>query len=466
MPGINQSINEPLSASQRLIIGLGATGLSCARYFSRKNLAFSVVDNRHTPPQLAIFKKEFPHTPLYLAKAHISPLFAQAKEVIVSPGVDLNEVRLASAISEHNLTAIGDIELFAREATAPIVAITGTNAKGTVTTLVAEMLRAANKKIALGGNIGYPALDLLQNGTPDYYVLELSSFQLQTTYSLKAHVATILNLSPDHLDRHKTLENYIQAKQRIYQHCLIAVWNQTEENTYPRYPTKQLLSFGPDKTQVATPVFTLQQHQQQIYLAQNEQPLLPVAELRIQGQHNWINALAALTIAHALQVPTTAMLQALREFQGLPHRCQWVKESEGVTWYNDSKATNIGACLAALDGIGPAITGKIVLIAGGLAKGADFTLLRKSIKRYVKLAILFGQDAPILKKAIENDTPIHMAQHLAHAVSLAQTAAVAGDVVLLSPACASMDMFKNYVERGLKFVELVTGKKNDGQTSH
>lgn len=450
------------ASHRRLIIGLGETGLSCARYFSRHRLwrkRFAVLDSRLDPPLLATFKKEFPHVPLYLGSFD-PQLLEQAKELIVSPGIDLNEPVIANTIAKTGIRPIGDIELFAQKARAPIIAITGTNAKGTVTTLVGDMIHASQRTAKVGGNIGKPALDLLKGAKPDFYVLEISSFQLQTTYSLKAKIATILNISPDHLDRHKTLENYTQTKQRIYQNCKIAVWNQDDPNTHPHnhFKPKQILSFGLKMVKPNSEKFGLQLSNKKIYLAKGSKRLIPVDKLFIKGKHNWANALAALTIGEAIQLPLDSMLEALCQFKGLTHRCQWIKEEQGVTWYNDSKATNVGATMAALQGLGPATRGKIVLIAGGLGKGADFNLLKPSVKTHVKTAILMGQDAPLLKTALQNDTLTQDAHDLAHAVSLAQQAASPGDAVLLSPACASMDMFKNYEERGNVFTQLVRGE--------
>lgn len=452
----------PNASHQRLIIGLGETGLSCARYFSSNPLMqkpFALLDSRLKPPYLSTFKKEFPDVPLYLGPFD-PQLLEQAEELIVSPSIDLNEPVIANAIIKTGVRPIGDIELFVRKAQAPIIAITGTNAKGTVTTLVGDMIQASQQTVQVGGNIGRAALDLFKEATPNFYVLEISSFQLETIFSLKAKIATILNISPDHLDRHKTLENYTQTKQRIYHHCETAVWNQDDPNTYPHgnLQPKQILSYSLKMLKPKPDKFSLQLINQKIHLAKGNKPLLPVDKLLIKGKHNWGNALAALTIGEAIQLPINAMLKALCQFKGLTHRCQWIKEEKGVTWYNDSKATNVGATMAALEGLGPATQGKIILIAGGLGKKANFNLLKHNIRTYVKTVILIGQDAPLLKKAFENDTLTKSACDLAHAVSLAQQAATPGDAVLLSPACASMDMFKNYAERGDIFVQLVRGK--------
>ena len=444
------------SSNQRLILGLGETGLSCARYFKRRHLPFTILDSRFNPPKLSEFQKEFPGV-----DCHFGPFkpihFQHCKELIVSPGIDLSETTLRTIINARKLKPLGDIELFAQQARAPIIAITGSNAKGTVTSLVGRMIQQANLKAVVGGNIGNPALDLLNESTPDFYVLEISSFQLETTYTLRPKLASILNISPDHLDRHKTLTAYIQAKQRIYHKSEIALWNRDDLNTFPNVKIKKMISFGLDSTTTHAEEFCLQCVNQKYFLAKGKHNLLPVEELFIQGRHNWANAIAALTLGHTIGLPTTAMLTALRQFKGLPHRCQWIKESKGVTWYNDSKATNVGATLAALNGLGPAIPGKIVLIAGGLAKNADFSLLKNSVKHYVKKIILIGRDAALLKNTLEKNTAIHIAHDLAQAVNLAHQTAARGDIILLSPACASMDMFKNYEERGTIFTDLARG---------
>lgn len=443
-------------SKQRIIIGLGETGLSCARYFRRLKLPFTILDSRLNPPQLATFRKEFPNAPFHLGP--FDPALLQgASELIVSPGIDLNDPKLSLAIAKNKLKPISDIELFAQNARAPIIAITGSNAKGTVTSLVGAMIAQAKQRVEVGGNIGIPALDLLNAPSPHFYVLEISSFQLESTYTLRPKVATLLNISPDHLDRHKTLDAYIQAKQRIYHDCEIALWNRQDPNTYPNTKTKKIISFGLETLKPDSKEFGLQRRNNQTYLAQGGKTLLAVDKLAIKGQHNWANALAALAIGHAIQLPLPSMLTALCQFKGLAHRCQWITEQSGITWYNDSKATNVGATLAALNGLGPAISGKIILIAGGLAKGADFSLLRDAVARYVKTLILIGRDASLLKNALEKSTVVQMASDLAQAVALAQQTANTGDVVLLSPACASMDMFKNYEERGDTFIDLVQG---------
>lgn len=435
-----------------IIVGLGKTGISCVQYFIRKKKNIIVLDTRANPPGLAEFKREFPQIPVYLEK--LDPkLLDQADEVIVSPGVSLEEPFLQQAI-QKKIPVIGDIELFVRAAKAPIVAITGTNAKGTVTTLIGDMIKNAGYKVIVGGNIGTPALDLLVEAKPDFYVLELSSFQLESTFSLQAEAATILNISEDHLDRHKTMEAYIAAKQRIYLNCKNAIWNREDKWTYPAYRSQEkemakYLSFGLSEPGVGE--FGL--HQQN--LAFGEQVLLPVNQLLIKGKHNWANALAALALGYAIGLPFEPMLTALTRFKGLHHRCEWLAEADGISWYNDSKGTNIGATIAAIEGLGGSISGKLVLIAGGIGKGADFSVLKDPVAKYVKNVILIGKDAPIIEQALNDVVPIHHADSLKSAVLLAKELAKKKDVVLLSPACASFDMFQNYEHRGEVFKEVV-----------
>lgn len=434
-----------------LIIGLGKTGLSCARYLQRKNIPFIVMDTRENPPLVAEFKNQFPDIPVFLGALDSQKLWT-TKEIIVSPGLDLEKNFFIEA-QKRAIPIIGDIELFAREANAKIVGITGTNAKGTVTTLVGNMLKAEGKNVRVGGNIGTPALNLLNNTEPDFYVLEISSFQLETTYSLHTAAATILNFSIDHLDRHHTMTAYIAAKQRIYQHCVSAIWNREDNRTQPITDTPSEVTFG--LTEPRQSEFGLREKDKQFWLAFGDECWLSTQELYIKGRHNWANALAALAIGHALHLSKDVMLQTLREFKGLTHRCEWVTEKNGVIWYNDSKGTNVGATIAAIEGLGPAISGKIILIAGGLGKGADFSILQNCVSQYVRTLILIGKDAPLMAEALDGCAEIRHARNMEEAVNIAAKAAQKNDIVLLSPACASWDMFRDFEHRGEVFKTLV-----------
>lgn len=436
-----------------IVIGLGKTGLSCIQYLLKRDVFVIGMDTRLEPPCLAEIQNNYPAVKLCLGKIDFDQI-KTAQALVLSPGVSLDELGITHEIL-GDIPVFGDIEIFAQAAKAPIIGVTGTNAKGTVTTLVGEMIAAAGYKVLVGGNIGIPALDLLAEPTPEYYVMELSSFQLETTYSLKALAVTMLNISDDHLDRHGTLENYIAAKQRIYNGCQTAVYNADDKNTYPQPVCKKQISFT--LSIPAVDQFGIVKINNKNYLALGSEPLLAVEELKIKGQHNWANALAALALGSSVDLPIAPMLDVLKQFTGLHHRCEWVRELDNVIWFDDSKGTNVGATLAALQGLGEDTAGKIVLIAGGLGKDADFTPLRPAVNQYVKTAILIGKDAPILEKTFADVTEVIHAKSLAEAVSAARIAAQPHDIVLLSPACASMDMFRDYVDRGEQFKSLVRG---------
>ncbi len=431
-----------------IVIGLGKSGLSAIRYLQGQGKPIVACDTREAPPDLLHFQREFPQIPIHLGTLD-EKLLGLASEIILSPGI-APQLPVLETAKNNGIPIIGDIELFAQAAKAPIVGITGTNAKGTVTTLVGEMIKNAGHAVLVGGNIGTPALDLLIEKVPDFYVLELSSFQLETTYSLKTLAATILNFSEDHLDRHGTMEAYIAAKRRIYQNCKVAVWNREDKHT--EFSGKSY-SFG--LTVPQQDEFGIREYQDQHWLAWGTELLLPVQKLLIKGRHNWANALAALALGKAIGLPITAMLPALTAFRGLPHRCEWVAEKNQVVWYNDSKGTNVGATLAALYGLGQAISGKLILIAGGLGKGADFSPLQKPVSQFVRSVILFGQDAPLIAEALGATSKIQYAKDLGEAIAFAEKEALANDAVLLSPACASFDMFRDFEDRGEVFKRLV-----------
>ncbi|MCB1660047.1 MAG: UDP-N-acetylmuramoyl-L-alanine--D-glutamate ligase, partial [Pseudomonadales bacterium] len=368
-------------------------------------------------------------------------------------GISINEPELLSARLNAGIKIIGDIELFCRAVDKPIVAITGSNAKSTVTTLVGLMAQNAGINVAVGGNLGTPVLELLQQSA-DLYVLELSSFQLETTHSLRAAAAVVLNISEDHMDRYANMQAYHQAKHRIYRHCYFYVTNRQDLLTVPLLPEAiPHTSFGLDKPDLNT--YGVIREQGISYLAKGQTKLLASHEMGIFGEHNIANALAALALGEAVNIPMAAMLQTLKEFTGLKHRCQLVTKHQGVAWYNDSKGTNVGATLAAINGLGAAISGKILLIAGGVGKGQDFSSLSPALAQYGKAVILLGEDASKIDEAVTAPISKIYVQSLAVAVEQAAQLAKEGDAVLLSPACASFDMFKHYEDRGEQFVALV-----------
>jgi UDP-N-acetylmuramoylalanine--D-glutamate ligase len=440
-------MNKPSNSNIQVVVGLGKTGLSCVRYLTAQHAHVAVTDSRENPPGLAEMRAHFPHVPLSLGKLD-ADLCNQAERLIVSPGLSLEEPAIAGAIAK-GIPAIGDIELFALQSKAPVVAITGSNGKSTVTTLVGKMALQAGLDAPVGGNLGTPALDLLSVQAPDVYVLELSSFQLETTYSLTPKAAVILNLCEDHMDRYHNFADYLAAKQRVYRGCSVAVVNRDEPSEMGIDNKTHTISFGLDAPKGENFGLSLG------YLAKGDTLLIKTDFLKIKGRHQLANALAALALGEAIGLPMDAMLVALRDFKGLAHRCQWVASGEGVDWYNDSKATNVGAAQAALAGLGPEMKGKLVVIAGGQGKNADFTPLRQTLKNYARCLILIGQDAPLIETALTDTVPIEHANTLEQAVSIAQQQAQRGDAVILAPACASLDMFNNFEHRGEVFMNAV-----------
>ena len=440
----------------RIVVGLGKSGMSLVRFLARQGLPFAVVDTRDNPPELASLREDFPQVEVRCGALDVDFL-CRASELYVSPGLALATPALQAAAA-RGVKLSGDIDLFARHAKAPIVAITGSNAKSTVTTLVGAMAAAAGRKVAVGGNLGTPALDLLRDDV-ELYVLELSSFQLETTERLNAEVATCLNVSEDHMDRYSGLPAYHLAKHRIFRGARQVVVNRQDPLSRPLIADQvPCWSFGLDKPDFRS--FGLIEDNGEKFLAFQFAKLMSVRELKVRGAHNQANALAALALGHAVGLPVAPMLEVLHDFTGLPHRCQWVRERRGVTWYDDSKATNVGAALAAIDGLGVEIDGRLLLIAGGDGKGADFAPLRASVARYCRAVVLLGRDAGLIAAALQDDdgqpvVPLTRVDSLEDAVRRCAELAQAGDVVLLSPACASLDMFKNFEQRGRRFANAV-----------
>lgn len=436
------------STSLQVIVGLGLTGLSCARYLQSVGQNFAMVDSRAEPPQLAAFKQAFPNVEVECGKLD-ADILQRATSIILSPGIALSEPVIQKYLAK-GIPVIGDIELFAKATNTPVIAITGTNAKSTVTTLVGEMAKQAGYSTQVGGNLGVPALDLL-NPDAALYVLELSSFQLETTYTLAPMVATILNVTPDHMDRYATLDAYQAAKQRVYQHCQIAVCNRDDKLTDIKHTAKIYFTLEEPRENE----FGLRQDHGQYYLAFGKELLMPVRDLPVAGRHYQANALASLAIGHGFGLAFEPMLEVLRRFPGLPHRCQLVRQRRGVKWYNDSKGTNVGATQAAIEGLGEHQDGKLILIAGGIGKHADFKPLVGVMEKYARHVVLIGESAQELADLIGNRIPISFAASMEEAVRRCDAVAQSGDSVLLSPACASFDMFKNFEHRGQVFSEIV-----------
>ena len=433
---------------QTVVIGLGDTGLSVAQYLSKQGVDFKMLDTRSNPPQLAAFKKEYPEIEIQLGE-FTAEFFQHAQQIIVSPGIDINQKNIHALTCENNCECFGDIELFARSTSKPIVAITGSNGKSTVTSLIAEMANTAGVKAYAGGNLSPPALYLLNHEDAELFVLEISSFQLETTQSLQPQVSVVLNVSPDHLDRHGDIDNYAHIKENIYKNSKVSVINRDDDYVLNMKTSGEVITFG--LQQPMENEFGVIEVNGNLYLAFGQKRLLSASELSLPGEAGIINSLAALAIGHAIKLPMKKMLTTLKSFKGLPHRLALVSEIEGVSWFNDSKGTNIGATVSSLR----SLDRDIILIAGGVFKGGELEALARAVTRHAKQVILLGQDSALLQQALKNFAAIEHADSMQQAVEIAQQKSKPGDKVLLSPACASFDMYANYIERGNDFEKCV-----------
>jgi UDP-N-acetylmuramoylalanine--D-glutamate ligase len=431
--------------SKVLVVGLGITGVSVGYFLYKLGFHLSMIDSRATPPLNDEFFKYAPEVSVFTGGFE-EAVFMAASHLIVSPGISLHEKVIVKAVA-NGAKIVSDIDLFACSTTAPIVAITGSNGKSTVTTMLGDMASSAGKRVAIGGNLGKPALDLLVDDA-ELYVLELSSFQLERTSVLNAAAATVLNVSADHLDRHANLADYAKEKQSIYRGDGVMVINADDSLVVAMQEAgRQTVRFS-----IKDPAdFYLAYQGDSEYLMHGTSPLMALHDLPLEGRHNAANALAALALGVAVSLDVAAMCSALKTFKGLNHRMQKVAQQHGVTWVNDSKATNIGACVAALEGYDR----KVILIAGGDGKGADMTELTPFVKEKTKSVVLMGKDADLIEQALAGCVPVHRAENMVQAVQIAASLASEGDSVLLSPACASLDQYKNYQDRGNQFAEAV-----------
>ncbi|AAZ96070.1 UDP-N-acetylmuramoylalanine-D-glutamate ligase [Thiobacillus denitrificans ATCC 25259] len=457
-----------LSGRKVLVLGLGDTGLSCARWLSVHGADVSVADSREAPPHAARLAETLPQVALFTGPFEAAHL-AAADMLVLSPGVPLSEPAVAQAVAQ-GVEAVGDVELFARalavlnaqraalpapQAAMRVIAITGSNGKSTVTAMCGDMCRMAGLTVCVAGNIGLPVLDALheiEQGAaplPQVWVLELSSFQLETTSSLDATAAAVLNLSEDHMDRYPDMAAYAAAKARIFSGNGVQVLNRDDPRTLAMaIPGRHVVSFGLDRCPTDEN-FGLCEDE----LCLGGDMLMPLSVLAVPGLHNAANALAALALTRALDLPIEALLRGLMHFKGLPHRVEKVADIDGVTWYDDSKGTNVGATEAALYGMGRR---KAVVILGGDGKGQDFGPLKAAVAANARAVVLIGRDAVAIEAAIEDSgVASYRADTLPDAVEQAARLAEPGDAVLLSPACASFDMFRNYVHRAEVFVDAV-----------
>ncbi len=434
-----------------LVMGLGKSGISCVRHLLEQGYDVEVMDTRSAPPMLERLRSDFPAIPFASGSPDIEYL-ERFGLVVVSPGLSIRTGNIASYIDSGN-TVVGDVELFARkvqaQAQAPIVAITGANGKSTVTDLVGHILQTS-LNVLVGGNIGTPVLELLAQPVPDVYVLELSSFQLETTHSLNAKSSVVLNIAEDHMDRYRDLDDYADIKRKIFSGDGVMVLNREDERVMAmQQPGRVIRTFALNAPESVND-FGVNTHQGESYIFKGSQPLMPLSEIRITGHHNVCNVMAALALIEDFDLPPESVRTAIHSYTGLPHRCQIIADHNDVQWINDSKATNVGATVAALEGLAR----PVVLIAGGEGKDANFEPLAPAVRKACRMVILIGRDAGMIESALDKTTPIYRAIDLRDAINYAAKNVKPGEVVMLSPACASFDMFDNFEHRGKIFTEL------------
>jgi UDP-N-acetylmuramoylalanine--D-glutamate ligase len=456
-----------------VVLGAGMTGLSCLRFLHSQGLSFAVNDSRQMPfsddNEFLFYKNSYPNATFAFGQWQ-HELITNADFLVVSPGIDLVGEGISTIIPLH-CQVIGDVELFCLVNNSQLnpmsmLAVTGSNGKSTVVSLLAYLAKAIGENVALVGNIGQPILDLLlleqadarqQNNQPETVIVELSSFQLETLTSMKAIASSVLNLSDDHLDRHQTLANYQSIKQSIYPQANIAVVSREDSATLSLVNEQKCVSFGLDKPEKGH--FGLGFIENKQWLMFGDQALVAIEKLPLAGMHNALNYMAALALGYSAGWSLSALTENLTGFIGLAHRCQRVQSEDGIQWINDSKATNVGATLAAIKGLVPTVghKNKLILIAGGDGKGADFSQLKASLIDNVSQIITLGKDGPELAQLVNNAIEVNT---LNEAVLQAKKIANTGDLVLLSPACASIDMFKNFMVRGEQFIVAVQAKED------
>ncbi|MAA61693.1 UDP-N-acetylmuramoyl-L-alanine--D-glutamate ligase [Idiomarina loihiensis] len=439
-----------------VVLGLGKTGVSVLRYLQHKRqqdqklaeIKIQVFDSRENPPGLEEAKQILGDAELLNRHWELEDTLA-ADLIIASPGIDLREDPIVLA-RDADIPIVGDVELFAQESKLPIVAVTGSNGKSTVTRMVEFVAKQCGKNVAAAGNIGVPVLDLLlQEQHPDAVILELSSFQLESVSSLKLKAAALMNISADHMDRYCTLDEYVKAKQRIFTHAKTWILNRQQQDTWPHPVTGKLMTFGNDSHPKHFGLLSgnIDRVSGPVAVTFDGSVVLRADQLQLQGIHNLVNVQAALALCQAIDIDIEAAVRAVKEFKGLPHRCELVSDNEGVLWVNDSKATNIGATAAAVEGLRPMINGRLLLIAGGVGKGADFRELQSTLER-VDILLTIGEDGPRIGQLFNGSRQV---KSLQQAVELAASLVQTGDMVLLSPACASFDQFQNFEHRGDSF---------------
>ena len=448
---LNQSCQLQGSPAHAVIIGLGRSGLATAVFLSNIGLDVDVYDSSDKPDLREQLHQQAPGVRLICGSLVIKR-WSDDSLLVVSPGVPLTHPDLAQ-ILEKGVRPIGDVELFSQCVQASVIAITGSNGKSTVTVLLGEILQHAGRKVAVGGNIGVPVLELLDDDKIEIFVLELSSFQLETTWSLNPVIATVLNVAADHMDRYASMDDYVASKAKVYQGSGKMLLNADDPATDQLMQNDREQIFFSSAAPINDSDYGLSDLDGRLFLFRGRQSLMAADEIHLTGQHNLLNVLAAWALASNVGVEDHVIQEAVTKFKGLPHRMEWLATIDGVDWINDSKGTNVGATVAALSGL----TRPVILIAGGIAKDADFSPLREVVARHVKAAILIGRDAEKIAAAISKLVPVSLAVDMSDAVTKAAEVARTGDVVLLSPACASFDMYQNFEHRGDEFRRCVGG---------
>ncbi len=431
-----------------LIVGLGVSGMSVVRYLSRSGERFEVAE-ANVDRLESLLRQEPLLENIHSHKVELTgELLCRFDCVIVSPGVPVR-TEMFKAAADAGVEIIGDVELFARAVDKPVLAVTGSNGKSTVVSMAGALLKAANVNAEVIGNVGFACLDSLTDKSIDAYVLELSSFQLETTYSLKPLVATVLNVSADHLDRYSGIEDYASVKRGIYENAKHIVYNAEDDLTLPDDLSvyESSVDFGSEKG-----AWTIVERDNKVLLVCEDVVELPAGDIKVAGQHNLLNALAAMAMTSVLIDANKNDLRAtfssgFANFTGLPHRAKLVCERGSVSWVNDSKGTNVGATVSAIQGM----SSPVVLIAGGRGKNADYQPLKEVVSQCCSAVVLIGEDALKIKAALGDVVPVYQEGSMAEAVKRAESVSSPGDCVLLSPACASFDMFKNFEDRGLAF---------------
>lgn len=438
-------MKKPFNKQRYLIVGLGLSGLSVAEYFSHNAIQFDVQDDREIPPNIAAFK-QLKNKAKLLQQVLTTDLMQQYDSVVVSPGISVQS-KVFISLDQSKTDVVGDIELFARVSDKPIVAITGSNGKTTVVAMLAGVLKACGVKAGIGGNTGQPALNLIAEDNA-INVLELSSFQLETTSSLAPIISVVLNVTEDHLDRYNDFDAYQKTKISIHNKSGFCIENRNDENTY--VDAEYLLSFGLDEPEYDED-FGIKKVQGQFCLCQGDAVLINTDDLKVKGQHNWANCLAVLAMADVLDLSLVKTLDALMAFEGIEHRYELVADVNGIRWINDTKATNPGATLAAIQGTKE----NVILIAGGQSKQADLSVLNGAVKAKVRDALILGEDADLFIQQWSDLSHCHRVKNIKEAVHKAKKMAKQGDCVLLSPACASFDQYVAYSFRGVDFKQCV-----------